>query len=344
MSYQWPSSTSTSSWWPAYDWSLYDDPTFISSSPSPVSFADSDSSPLSLSPPPSVKEEQDDPPSGCFIMELSAPQALISQSLAPPTEVPLRATQASTDMRRMMNVFRLNPFTIHSGAGRGTVPVHYETAHPLDAEPLIFEFQLDLEPGTLDPDGTTEELDDLRSFSPDFELYEKVKDTVAENDTWYDFGEVASPSPSWNLSYPDSEERFSSINIPSYHHPLPSRRPPRSHNCMCFSLIKLASTLISLWLSLLHLTLPSVFQPSPTQVTLKKPRPSPANQVTTQAQAYPAFITTPRRTTTTTTTAQYPPSQKPTTSRSGTNYSSASAIIPTAPQLREAPVPVDTAA
>jgi len=121
----------------------------------------------------SVKIEPNDP-DGCFIMELpatgtcgesfglSAPSAgaaytlsLLSQSLAPPTEVPLRATQASKEMKQMMGVFRLNPFAMHS------LSVKLEDredgftwdedsqppwcgGRPLDEEPLMFEFQLDL--------------------------------------------------------------------------------------------------------------------------------------------------------------------------------------------------------
>ncbi|KAG6917124.1 hypothetical protein DXG01_003790 [Tephrocybe rancida] len=238
---------------------------FLSSpSPSPDSFADSDSqprrpsSPLSFSPAPSVKEEPDDD-GGCFIMELSAPQAnstLLSQSLAPPTEVPLRATQASSDMRRMMTVFRLNPFAIHSGGSRGTVPAKFEKAHALESAPLTFEFQLDIEPGILDPEGGggSDDLDDaeLRSFSPDFELYDKVdKKTTGgkgrdTSDDYADANETRTattgspvPSQSWQLSYPDNDDPFSPISVPSYHNhnqhrdhrrTSPSRRQPRAHN------------------------------------------------------------------------------------------------------------------
>ena len=45
----------------------------------------------------------------------------MNQALASPTEVPLRATQASKEMRKMMGVFRLNPFTMHTGEGRGVI-------------------------------------------------------------------------------------------------------------------------------------------------------------------------------------------------------------------------------
>lgn len=125
-----------------------------------------------------VKVEPEEP-DGCFILELSgspaktgggmglsAPAALLaysrsllSQSLAPPTEVPLRATQANKEMRTMMGVFRLNPFSMHSLSvnledGMGVrddadwedpqSPWSGGEAHPLEEEPVMFEFQLNL--------------------------------------------------------------------------------------------------------------------------------------------------------------------------------------------------------
>ena len=71
----------------------------------------------------------------------------LNQNLAPPREVPLRATQASKEMRKMMGVFRLNPFAIpvHSGEGRGVMPALWCGGGPLEEEPLIFEIQLDID-------------------------------------------------------------------------------------------------------------------------------------------------------------------------------------------------------
>jgi hypothetical protein len=45
----------------------------------------------------------------------------------------------------MMGVFRLNPFAMHSGEGRGFMPALWCGGGPLEEEPLIFEFQLDIE-------------------------------------------------------------------------------------------------------------------------------------------------------------------------------------------------------
>ncbi|KAJ4490124.1 hypothetical protein J3R30DRAFT_34258 [Lentinula aciculospora] len=83
-------------------------------------------------------------------------QLLLSQALAPPTEVPLRATQACDDMRQMMRSFRLNPFSIFPSNGKDSKsdsspgcdldPVLTwcgDIAKPLDEVPLIFEWQLD---------------------------------------------------------------------------------------------------------------------------------------------------------------------------------------------------------
>ncbi|KAG5654429.1 hypothetical protein H0H81_002618 [Sphagnurus paluster] len=190
-------------------------------SPVPSASSESGSSSSSLSPPPTVKEEPEDVR---FIMELSSEQThttLRSQAQAPPTEVPLRATQATPDMRRMMKTFRLNPFAIHTGEGRGTVPAPEQEARPLDAEPITFEFQLDIGQCNIDlasldlaetPDTTA-----LRSFSPSFELHQE------------------SPSPPWPSISPDSARRKSTPTPRSRQRSVSSRRSgaswPRLHQC-----------------------------------------------------------------------------------------------------------------
>ncbi|KAL4067032.1 hypothetical protein V8B97DRAFT_2009681 [Scleroderma yunnanense] len=90
------------------------------------------------------KSDQEDPVgSDCFVMEFSgSASAQASSSLAPPTEVPLRATQASKAMRRMMGVFRLNPFSMHDSSIQSTTTWTGEEAGPLEEEPQMFEFQL----------------------------------------------------------------------------------------------------------------------------------------------------------------------------------------------------------
>lgn len=158
--------------------------------------------------PTSVKIEPDDPDSR-FIMELAAyssssspdlPDSYVayndSYSSVPPTEVPLRATQASKEMRRMMGVFRLNPFAMHTlsrgvdtddspdGSPTGTTTWCGE-AGPLEQEPVMFEFQLDIDrqeddgpvrhaaqPSSRLPAISAHDESQLRAFSPTFELHE----------------------------------------------------------------------------------------------------------------------------------------------------------------------------
>ncbi|KAF5311112.1 hypothetical protein D9619_007986 [Psilocybe cf. subviscida] len=162
---------------------------------------------------PPVKVEPEES-TGCFIMELppgpsniidspvdrNSLQAWQDQLVDIPAEVPLRATGASKRMRRMMNAFRVNPFSMHSlsvrsddGGLDGEDDDQSQAtwcggeARPLDEEPRVFEFQLDLEGFPVEEmefddqdapsrprlfsgsDGTDETK--LRSFSPDFELH-----------------------------------------------------------------------------------------------------------------------------------------------------------------------------
>jgi len=191
------------------------------------------SAPLVPSSPPSPVKEEPDDNIGRFIMELSAPQVqstFLSQSLAPPTEVPLRATQAPPEMRSMMGVFRLNPFAMHSGEGRGVVAPTWcgEEAHPLDDEPIIFEFQLELEDTIAQVPEQPKE--PLRSFSPDFELHEERDD--GDQSDWRDSESAyASTPPTWELDYP-SEEQFPSSESVSTH--LQAPHSSRLYECMSF--------------------------------------------------------------------------------------------------------------
>ncbi|KAJ7634608.1 hypothetical protein FB45DRAFT_909340 [Roridomyces roridus] len=77
-------------------------------------------------------------------------------------------------MRRMMSVFRLNPFAMHTQGGRGVLePWAGGEARPLEEEPRIFEFQLDLLPEEEEElyETKIERFDDtgLRAFSPEYE-------------------------------------------------------------------------------------------------------------------------------------------------------------------------------
>ncbi|KAJ8082812.1 hypothetical protein PM082_008668 [Marasmius tenuissimus] len=77
-----------------------------------------------------------------------AERLLLSQSLAPPTQVPLRATHATSEMLEMMGSFRLNPFAFHTknkGVERDDTYLTWcgEEPKPLDEEPIIIEWQLE---------------------------------------------------------------------------------------------------------------------------------------------------------------------------------------------------------
>lgn len=180
--------------------SLRSDPSYYSPRPSRTADVSPSSSPFS------VKEEPDDE----FIMEFADPLSMkigiAFEHLVPPTEVPLRATQASKEMRKMMGVFRLNPFSMHHGGGRGTAAPLWngEEAGPLEHEPRLYEFQLD-------GFETSVAEDELRSFSPEFEVDSDGSPDVhdmaaasaamsaADADAWdeYDMGDVNRSSSGW---------------------------------------------------------------------------------------------------------------------------------------------------
>jgi hypothetical protein len=145
---------------------------------------------LSVPPPSSaastttVKMEPDDSENDRFIVDFATPPTPTAQgqrgcAVAPAAEVPLRATQAPKEMRKMMSVFRLNPFAMHDGSGKGGVVSsaawYAEEIGPLQHTPLVLEFQLEVDGTQEEEDGAVafnvkgEELH-LRAFSPDFEL------------------------------------------------------------------------------------------------------------------------------------------------------------------------------
>ena len=128
----------------------------------------------------SVKKEPIDSDDG-FINEFLGSSPSTSTDFrcqTPPTEVPLRATQASKEMRKMMGVFRLNPFTMHHDGGRGISATAWngEEVGPLKEEPKLYEYQLGCnEVIEVDIDSEVE----LRSFSPDFEINNGINDGEA---------------------------------------------------------------------------------------------------------------------------------------------------------------------
>jgi hypothetical protein len=88
---------------------------------------------------PVVKEEQEEGSmTAAFVFESSPSTPGPTNEGPRETQVPLRATQATKAMRKMMSVFRLNPFAV-----QGSAPT-VEEAGPLEEEGRLFEFQLRL--------------------------------------------------------------------------------------------------------------------------------------------------------------------------------------------------------
>ncbi|KAL1742293.1 hypothetical protein HDZ31DRAFT_75618 [Schizophyllum fasciatum] len=110
-----------------------------------------------LDAPPPVKPEPEDG----FVLERVSllANARAPDAALPPNEVPLRATQAPPRMRRMMGVFRLNPFA--------PSPADAELdARPLDRPGHIITFQLE-PPGTdPGPSVTLQKFEDDARESP----------------------------------------------------------------------------------------------------------------------------------------------------------------------------------
>ena len=177
----------------------------------------SDSPRTTSSPPCSVKVEPEEP-DGCFIMERpSFGGPFVTHKCAPPTEVPLRATHASSAMYKMMSVFRLNPFAMHSGKGRSVVSPtwHGGEARPLDEEPIEFVFQVDLEDLdaiTSSPlSGTNKQ---VRFFSPEFQLHrDELKNQDRTDWTKYPSEDTSAPSADREELECPAEDHSPSANI-----------------------------------------------------------------------------------------------------------------------------------
>lgn len=159
---------------------------------------------------------------------VSQPQPF--EHLVPPTEVPLRATGATKDMRKLMSVFRLNPFSIHHGGGRGVSEPLWngEQAGPLTEEPRYIDFQLN---GGYDTEKT-----DVRSDggSPGLEI-QLLEDTEG------------TPSP-----YMGSDDGGSSSGWQPPDWSLDGVRPMSSHGGPCLELDYADSTSMRLPCKPLH--------------------------------------------------------------------------------------------
>ncbi|KAL6300755.1 hypothetical protein BKA93DRAFT_752469 [Sparassis latifolia] len=95
-------------------------------------------SPCSPSPTHEVKCEHSDADSFIFELAPPSPPPPISNH-SPLAEVPLRATGACSAMRKMMSVFRLDPFAVHNGHGAAVAALPLMEVGPLTEEPVIVE-------------------------------------------------------------------------------------------------------------------------------------------------------------------------------------------------------------
>ncbi|KZT64553.1 hypothetical protein DAEQUDRAFT_814908 [Daedalea quercina L-15889] len=176
-----------------------------------------------------VKTEEEDFESG-FIFELA--------SDAPPTlpfldnmpEVPLRATQASKEMRKLMGAFRLDPFAMHNGvksAASQSVPIGIEVG-PLREPPIMFEWQVELAYPLVpqSPRWSAEEQslhvfeDDDEKWAPEgaMDVYGEVFDDEASLDTEATFQPVMTPAQAvgWGVGFNEQQSMVSAAsNSPS---------------------------------------------------------------------------------------------------------------------------------
>src|SRR5712675_2394 len=111
-----------------------------------------------------VKEEQEEGSvTAAFVFESSPSTPGPTSENPRETQVPLRATQATKAMRKMMSVFRLNPFAV-----QGSAPT-VEEAGPLEEEGRLIEFQLrigDSTPPPSPPIRSESTLPESRTTSP----------------------------------------------------------------------------------------------------------------------------------------------------------------------------------
>lgn len=135
---------------------------------------------LSPSPPPhpqSPRVKEEDIAGDGFIFDGPKMLDLTSHSFAPMTEVPLRATQATKAMRRLMGVFRLDPFAINNSSAHGKTTEKDtdwsgEKIGPLRYPGREIQFQLDLD-DALKPEPDAADMPALsrdRSSSPGMSL------------------------------------------------------------------------------------------------------------------------------------------------------------------------------
>lgn len=206
----------------------------------------------SPSPPPapaSPRVKQEEPAADAFVFEL--PPSCTPSQMAPMAEVPVRATWATKEMRRMMGAFHLNPFAMHSGRGAAVAARTYAEVGPLREQPMFYEFQLELAcvkeeraPGVGEAQGyasPSPELSPERELQYGFEEEEERRESwsgspaaqLGEEEVYVAHGHAAAatimtPAQSlWQMNYVESEQGSYSLSPPaSRKSPLPSRALP----------------------------------------------------------------------------------------------------------------------
>ena len=95
--------------------------------------------------PASPRVKQEEIATDEFVFEMATAAPVVASNIMPMAEVPLRATWATKEMRKMMGVYHLDPFAMHNGQrGAAVANRTYVEIGPLKEAPQYFEFQLEL--------------------------------------------------------------------------------------------------------------------------------------------------------------------------------------------------------
>ncbi|KAH9933824.1 uncharacterized protein B0H18DRAFT_1115191 [Fomitopsis serialis] len=174
-----------------------------------------------------VKTEEEELESG-FIFELAsdAPPSLLTNPLLDSMpEVPLRATQASKEMRALMGAFRLDPFAMHNGvksAASQSVPAGIEIG-PLRVPPVMFEWQAELvQPLVPESPRWSPEAQPMHAFDDDekwahpgaMEAYGEAYDGADDMDAGAAFQPVMTPAQAvnWGAGFADQQGMVSAAS------------------------------------------------------------------------------------------------------------------------------------
>ncbi|EPS99530.1 hypothetical protein FOMPIDRAFT_92444 [Fomitopsis schrenkii] len=175
-----------------------------------------------------VKTEEEDYEGG-FIFELASDAPPVLPLLDNMPQVPLRATHAPKEMRKLMGSFRLDPFAMHNGvksAASQSVPLGIEVG-PLRHPPVMFEWQIELAyPLAPRSPQWSPEAQGLHAFEDDDEKWEQAMDVYSDvfdddegmQDPDIPFQTVMTPAQAvgWTtVGYSDTQSIVSTSSSPS---------------------------------------------------------------------------------------------------------------------------------